>query len=133
MKVYSRNHIYRYVPNFLNNRQLPAEQQIVVNLKVISAPEEDAYQREALTNARTFSADTAQEKNEARLNKLFSEKFVGIEGLDISGFEGKPLDFDTFYSEAPPEIVNEVLRVIRSAEALTAGEQKNFSPESGGL
>jgi hypothetical protein len=133
MKVNSRNHIYRYTPDFLNNRQLPKAEQIVINLRVITAPEEDGYQREALNNARTFAPDVAQEKNEARLNKLFAEKFVGVEGLEIDGLEGKPLDFETFYAEAPPEIVNEVLRVIRSGEALTAGEQKNFLPESDGL
>ena len=135
MKVHNRNHIYRYVPNFLNNRQLTAAQksdQIVVRLRAIAPPEEDAYQREALNNARQFAPDTAQEKNEARLNKLFAEKFDGVEGLEIDGLEGKVFDFDLFYNEAPGDIVNEVLRVIRSAEALTAGEQKNFLPGSDG-
>jgi len=136
MKVTSRTHIHRYTPNYLDNRMLPQsriDEQIVVNLRVIAAPEEDAYQREALENHRTYAPDKAQELNEARLNKLFKEKFVSVENLDIEGFEGKELDFDTFYAEAPPEIVNEVLRVIRSKEALTRGEQKNFVPESDGL
>jgi hypothetical protein len=132
MKVNSRTHIYRYVPNFLNNRQLPKDEQIVVKLNVISAPEEDVYQREALNNARTYAPDKAQELNEGRLNKLFAEKFLGVEGLEIDGLAGKDLDFAAFYAEAPPEIVNEILRVVRSGEALTAGEQKNFLPGSDG-
>lgn len=133
MKVYGRNHVYRYVPNFLNNRQLPPAEQIVLLLKTITAPEQDLYERDAYTNTRTYSADKAQELNEARLNKMFAEKFIGVEGLEIEGFEGKTLDFDTFYAEAPPEIVNDMLRAIRSGEILTAGEQKNFLPESDGL
>lgn len=136
MKVSNRTHIHRYLPNYLDNRRLPKariSEQIVVNLRVISAPEEDAYQRDALDNARTFAPDKAQELNEARLNKLFKEKFVSVEGLEIEGLEGKELDFETFYAEAPPEIVSEVLRAIRSKEVLTAGEQKNFLPESDGL
>ncbi|MDD2365174.1 MAG: hypothetical protein PHN84_03325 [Desulfuromonadaceae bacterium] len=128
MKVNSRNHVYRYTPNFLDNRQLPADQQIVISLRAVTSPDEDDYQREALANLRTFAPDKAQELNEARHRKLITEKFVCVEGLEIGGLEGKPLDYDTFYAEAPAEIVNEVLRAIRSVEMLTNGEQKNFLP-----
>jgi len=131
VKINSRNHVYRYTPNYLNNRQL-SQDQIVVKLKVISAPEDDAYQREALHNTRMFAPDKAQELNEARLNKLIKEKFVGVEELEIDGLTDKEIDFDTFYAEAPPEMVNEVLRAIRSTEILTQGEQKNFLPEPDG-
>ncbi len=130
MKVYSRNHTYRYVPNFLNNRKLPKEEQIVVRLRVISSPEDDAYQREAVNATRKFAPDKAQELNEARFNALVTEKFDGVEGLEIDGMEGKSLDYAAFYAEAPPEIVSEVVRAIRSTELLTLGEQKNFVPES---
>lgn len=136
MKVYGRNHVYRYVPNFLDNRKLPKEriaEQIVVKLKVVSSPENDNYQRESITNSRTFAPDKASELNEARFHKLFNDKFIGVEGLEIEGFEGKELDFESFYSEAPPDIVTEVSRAILSSEVLTLGEQKNFVPESDGV
>lgn len=136
MKVTNRNHIHRYVPSYSNNRRLPKErigEQVVVRLKVITAVEEDDYQRDALNNARQFSKDKAQELNEARLNKLYAEKFDGVENLEIEGLEGKELDFETFYAEAPPEMVNEILSALRSKEVLTVGEQKNFLPESDGL
>jgi hypothetical protein len=135
VKVNNRNHIYRYVPNYLDNRRLPIErisEQIVVRLRVIGAPDEDAYQTEALNNARMYAPDKAQELNTARMHKLFTEKFDGVEGLEIEGLEGREMDFTTFYAEAPPELVNEVLRVLRSGEALSAGEQKNFLPGSDG-
>lgn len=135
MKVPNRNHIYRYVPNFLDNRRLPKErigEQIVVLLRVITVPEDDGYQREAMNNARTFAPDKAQELNETRMNKLLEEKFDGVENLEIDGLDGKPMDWATFYAEAPPEMVNEVLRAMRSIEALKAGEQKNFLPGSDG-
>lgn len=131
MKVHGRNHIYRYVPNFMNNRQLPASEQIVVNLKSVAADEHDAYQHACLNATREYAPDKAQELNEARFGKLVQEKFVGVEGLEIEGLEGKPLDYATFYREAPQVIVNEVLRVIMSTELLTLGQQKNFVPESG--
>lgn len=130
MKVYSRNHIYRYVPNYLNNRKLPADEQIVVKLKSITLPDSDAYQRDVMVNTRSFSPDKAQELNEKRFNAMVQEKFSGIEGLEIDGLEGKELDFETFYNEAPQDIVNEVLAALKSTEMLTVGEQKNFVPES---
>jgi hypothetical protein len=136
MKVTNRSHIHRFVPNYANNRRLPKErknEQVVVRLRVITALEEDDYQREALNNARSFAPDKAQEMNEKRLNALYTEKFDGVEGLEIEGLEGKELDFETFYAEAPPEMVNEILRALRSKEVLTVGEQKNFLPESDGL
>jgi hypothetical protein len=133
LKVYSRTHIYRYVPDYLNNRQLPKEEQIVVNLQGITAAEEDADYRDSQNTARTYAPDKAQEINEKRLHKLYAEKFNGVSGLEIEGLEDKELTYELFYEEAPQDIVREVLRVIRSTEQLTAGEQKNFVPESGGL
>jgi histidinol phosphatase-like PHP family hydrolase len=136
MRVNSRNHIYRYTPDFLNNRRLPKEkiaEQIIVKLRGITSAEEDAEFRESQNTNRMYAPDKAQEINEARMNKLYSEKFVGVEGMEIDGLEGKELDFETFYAEAPTDIVREVVRVLRSTEALTVGEQKNFLPESGGL
>jgi hypothetical protein len=142
MKVYGRNHIYPYVPDYLNNRRLPLEkvaEQIVVNLKVITAPEEDAEYRASQETNRSLAPDVAQEKNEARLHKLYKEKYAGVTGLEVINDDGtvkfaaeQLSDFDLFYAEAPQDIVREALRVMRSAEALTVGEQKNFLPESGG-
>lgn len=130
MKVNGRNHVYRYVPNYLNNRQLPAAEQIVIKTKAITVPDSDAYQRDVLNNSRSFAPDKAQELNENRYNIMVSGKFLGVENLEIEGFEGKELDFDTFYNEAPADIVNEYLKGLRSTEMLSAGEQKNFVPES---
>jgi hypothetical protein len=135
MKITNRNHVHRYVPNYLDNRRLPKEritEQIVVLMKVINASEEDDFNRAALDDARQYAPDKAQELTENRLEKLYSEKFVGVEGLEIEGLEGKEFDYPTFYTEAPPEIVSEVLRAFRSKQVLTAGEQKNFVPVSDG-
>jgi hypothetical protein len=136
MKVTNRNHIHHYVPNYLDNRRLPKErinEQIVVLMKGISAKEEDDFQRATLDDARQYAPDKAQELTEARLEKLYSEKFIGVEGLEIEGLEGTEFNYPTFYCEAPPEIVNEVLRAFRSKQVLTLGEQKNFLPVSDGL
>lgn len=129
MKVYSRNHVYRYVPNYLDNRRLPTErksEQIVVKLRAITSQEEDSDWREQQNALRMYAPDKAQELNEARLNKLYSEKFEGVEGLEIEGLEGKEIDFSMFYAEAPNDIVREVVSALRSSEVLTLGEQKNF-------
>ena len=129
MKLPGRNHLYRYIPNYLNNRKLPAVEQLVVRLRAISAPEEDAYQRDAMKNSRMYSDDKSQELNEGRFRTLMLEKFDGLEGAEIEGFEGKEIDYDTFYAEAPADVVSEVIKVVRSTQLLSLGEQKNFVPE----
>lgn len=126
MKVQGKNHIYRYVPNYLNNRKLPASEQIVIKLQAIMVPEMDLYQRNMLNNSRTYAPDKAQELNEKCFQALITEKFHGVENLEIEGLEGIELDFDSFYSSAPSDIVKAAVSAVQSAEILSAGEQKHF-------
>lgn len=125
MKLNSINHVYRYVPNFLNNRKLPKEEQIVFGLKVVPMPEQDAYQNQRALNINgNFAPDKAQEKNDRLLKELVKSKLAFIENLEI---DDKPVtDIDTAYKEAPPELVAEVFRAVMSTAVLTLGEQKNF-------
>lgn len=126
VKIKSRNHVYETLPPFMNNRQLPPEEQIVVGLKVVMLPEQDAFQREAMAIRSEYALDKAQELIEEASRNIVREKFVSIEGLQIEGFE--TLDFDTFYKEAPPELVGWVVRAVMSTTELSAAERKNFVP-----
>lgn len=138
MKVKSRNHVYECLPQFLDNRKLPADEQVVIGLKVVSQPERDDYQQDLLTirlnSEHNFAEDKAREmidqQSQERSMNLFRSKFCFVKGLEIEGFEGKELDFDTFYAEAPPELVNWATRTIMSTTELTLAERKNFLPGS---
>jgi len=125
MKLNSINHIYRYVPNFMNNRKLPASEQIVFGLKVVPMPEQDGYQNQkALNYNGNFAPDKAQEENDRLLKELVKSKLDFIEGLEIG--DKQVTDIETFYKEAPPELVADVFRAVMSTAVLTLGEQKNF-------
>lgn len=130
MKLNSINHVYPYVPNFLDNRKRPAVEQLVIPLKVVSLPQQDAYNNQKQLNFSTFAPDKAQEENDRILKELIKSKQAGdIQGAEI---EGKLVtDLLEFYQEGPPEVVAEICRAVMSTTLLTLGEQKNFLPESG--
>ena len=132
MKVRGQQHVYRFVPNYLNNRQLPPGEQVVIRMRNLTIPEDDSLQREIMLNQRKFSPDKAQELKEKRFVDKMREKFDGVEGLEIEDPTGLDLDdFDIFYAHAPREIVNAFIVALRSTETLAEGEEKNFLPESG--
>jgi hypothetical protein len=130
MKVHGKTHVYQYVPEFFNNRKLDAEEQIVLGLKVVPLKEYDDYQRACMLTQKKFSVDKSQELNEKRFNALIEEKFVSCEGLEIDGRQGG-ITFQTIYEEIP-ELAQEIIKAVMSTEILTAGELKNFLPESDG-
>ena len=132
MKVHGKNHVYEYVPDFADNRKLPAEEQIVIGLSVVPLSEFDDYQRSCLIAGRKFSVDKAQELNEKRFHAMIDGKVHFVRGLELEGHEGKEITFDVLYNEVP-ELAGEIIQAVKSTEQLTAGEQKNFLPESDGV
>jgi len=130
MQVYGKDHIYDYVPQFNGNRKLPKREQIIIPLQVIPLKEFDDYQRFCLLNSKKMGVDKTQELNEKQFHRMVASK-VGVPiNLGIIGHTG-PITFQTIYEEIP-ELAGEIIEVVRSTEALTAGEQKNFLPESDG-
>lgn len=132
MKVKARNHVYETLPPFMNNRTLPRElwaERIIVGLTVATMPEQDAYQREIAAIRSDYALDKAQELIEEKAQEFMHKHFAWIKGLEIEGLAGE-LDYDTFYREAPPEIVAWVGRAITSTTELSLAERKNFEPES---
>lgn len=130
MKVYSKDHIYPYIPHFGGTRKLPKEEQLVIGLKVVTLEDFDGYQKICLFNSKKFSVEKATELNEKRYHELIKSKFVFCEGLEIEEHEGE-IDFEAIYRHVP-ELAQEILEVVRSSEELTVGEQKNFLPEYDG-
>ena len=130
MQVYGKNHVYDYVPEFNGNRKLPKKEQICIPLHVVSLQEFDNYQRFCLLNSKKMGVDKTQELNEKQFHKMISSKVGTPVNLEILGYSGE-ITFQTIYEEIP-ELAAELIEVVRSTEALTAGEQKNFWPESDG-
>lgn len=126
MKIKSKNHVYETLPPFMNNRQLPKDEQIIIGLKVVTLPEQDTFQRECMAIRSDYALDKAQEMIEEKSREIVKGKFEYIEGLEIDGFD--KLDFDTFYNEGPPELVSWVVRAVMSTTELSAAERKNFVP-----
>jgi hypothetical protein len=134
MKVKSRKHVYRFVPDYtvmvdgkkVSNRQLPKEEQIVALIESISLDEDDAFQREMIIASKKFSPDKYQELSEKRQKDLVEKKFHGIEGLEVEGYTGSLETWDACYEHAPREIMGQIMAAMRSTEMLSAGEQKNF-------
>jgi antitoxin component HigA of HigAB toxin-antitoxin module len=114
----------------MNNRTGNPKEQIVIGLKVVSMPAQDKYQREVLQIRSEYALDKAQEMIEEKTLAMVESAFVSITGLEIEGFEDKELDFHTFYREAPPELVNWVIRAVMSTTELSLAERKNWLPGS---
>lgn len=132
MKISGRNHIYRALPPYLDNRKLPPEDQIVIGLTVAMMPEQDLYQREVMMVRSEYALDKAQELIEEKTLALVKKHFVECHGLIIEGIndDGRALTFEEFYNEAPPELVNWVTRAVMSTTELSLAERKNFLPVS---
>ena len=131
MKVHGKSHIYDYLPDFADNRKLSPQEQIVIGLSVVPLSEFDDYQRSCLITSRKFAVDKAQELNEKRFHAMIDAKVHFIRGLELDGYEGQEITFDILYHEVP-ELAGEIIQAVKSTEQLTAGEQKNFLPESDG-
>lgn len=129
MKIKRKSHVYETLPPFLNNRKLPAAEQIVIGLKVATLPEQDDYRSVVSRFHSDFAVDKAEELQRDKTIEFVGSKFVFCEGLEIEGLEG-PIDFKTFYQEAPPELVNWVIRAVMSTTELSQAERKNFVPQS---
>jgi len=130
MQVKSRNHVYETLPPFMDNRTLPVDQQLVLGLKVVTSPEQDAYFNQLGFIRETYALDKAQELVKEKTKDLVRSKFSFIKGLEIEGIGEKALDFNTLYEEGPPELVAWITRVIMSTTELSHAERKNFLPES---
>lgn len=129
MEVYNKNHVYECLPPYLNNRQLPPDQQIVIGLKAVTFNDQNDLQKDIISIRTDFAIDKAAEKIEERNQELSKSKFKFIKNLNIEGVEGE-IDFDIFIKEAPLELAKWVSMAIMSTEILTLAERKNFSPES---
>lgn len=131
MKIESKNHVYACLPPFLDNRKLPEGEQVVIGLKVVPMPEQDMYQREVMMIRNEYAIDKAQELIEEKTRALVAGKVAYIKGLEIAGInDDGELTFEQFYNNAPPELVNWVVRAVMNTTELSHAERKNFLPAS---
>lgn len=132
MKIESKGHIYPCLPPFLDNRKLHESEQIVIGLKVVPMPEQDMYQREVMMIRNEYAIDKAQELIEEKTRALVASKVAYIKGLEIGGIndDGRDLSFTEFYENAPPELVNWVVRAVMKTTELSHADRKNWLPVS---
>ncbi len=135
MKFFAPDHVYECLPPFLNNLELPEEEQIVIGLKGIYVPEMDAYKAEvARIRAEAYSALDAAEKIEKKNRELIGGKVVFIRGLEVRDF-GEVSDFETFCQVAPASLVDWTLHAPFNLETLIQSDRCNFQqaqPEASG-
>ena len=156
MNISSVNHVYKAVPPYLNNRELPklmmaeiiaraegdteetwraacAEveekcEMIWFGLTGVSMPETDALDRAIAMLYNDHNREKAGELEVQKRLELVKKHVVSINNLQI---DGKPVtDFDEFYRIAPKELVRWLCDAVHSSIALSAAERKNFMPGS---
>ena len=132
MKINSNNHVYETLPNFRNNRQLPEEEQIIIELKPASKPDIDKLNVKIsgirATDHEIYPPEWKAEKIEDASREFVASKFVSIRGLEVEGV-GEIKDFETFHKEAPPELVAWVAQAVMSAAELMAADRSNFTSD----
>jgi hypothetical protein len=118
VEFYPIDHVYECIPPVLG---IPdAEVPVVIGLKVVSVPDQDAE-----INACRGLGPEAVTK---RTMDLLRAKFAYVKNLRVGGREIET--FDDFYKHAPPELVGWVLRAVYSTQILSGAERKNLSPGS---
>ena len=121
MKFKSHNHVYLCIPPVLGNEN--SEQPVTVGLRGVSAVDMDNYKAQALEYQLNFGQAKASEMVTAETIKFTADHVASIEGLEI---DGQPVtDFETFYKDAPQELVSWVMTAIHSTQILTDAERKN--------
>ena len=115
-----------YVPDFeiggQNNRDLPAKEQVTVEVHALTYGEQQSYgemmRLKGKPNRGGFKT------NSADVNKrMFCDNVKNITNLTI---DGAPLEDPLkLYEEGPPEMVNDIIEAIQSISKLEEGERKN--------
>lgn len=94
----------------------------------VSMPETDALDRAIAALYSDYARDKAGELEAAKRLELVKKHVVSINHLTL---DGEPVtDFDTFYAQAPKDMVRWICDAVHSSIILTHAERKNFMPGS---
>jgi len=142
MEFKGKGHEFRCVPSvlgirdqyeaYLENVELAKEtngeppekvEPVMITLTGVTQPEWDRQTAREQELAATFAITERLDKLAEITKELVEKHFVKVEGLVI---DGSPVEsFNEFYENAPPELVQWVLRAVFSTEILSTSELKN--------
>lgn len=124
MEFYGKNHVFEYAPAALDNREQSVDDMMFIGLKCVTMPEQDKFQREMAAVRNDYALDKAQEVIEQKTYEMVKSKVCFIKNCIIDGQLVE--DWDTFYANAPMEIVSEICAAVLRTNKLMEGERKNF-------
>jgi hypothetical protein len=108
-----------------NNGEMPEEvKPVIITLTGVSQPEMDKQQGKQQEISATYTLNERIEKITEITVDLVRDHFEGVENLEVGGTQINT--FDSFYKEAPMELVQWVMMAVMSTEILTAAEVKNY-------
>ena len=123
MDFNSPDHVFECVPPVLGISKAPKEEQVIIGLSIVKRPEVDLDHTAEIKARLDHTADKASEMVAEITLARIKDKVAFIRNLTVGGVEIK--DFDTFYKEAPPELVQWVVKAVYSYYALSQAERKN--------
>lgn len=160
MNFNSASYVYQAVPPYMNNRELPSLMMADIikrekvlrpeapaeeiwaaaaveveekcemawfGLTAVSMPETDVLDRAIAALYSDHARDKASELEAAkRIEQI--KKHVHSINIKIAG--ERVTDFDTFYKQAPKEVVRWVCDAVHSTIVMSHAERKNFMPGS---
>jgi len=117
-----------YVPDFLDNRKLPAEEQLVVYIRPFSNA--DAMKWQSQVKIIKAGRKGEMETNSTEVEKrIFIRHVVKIENFElvdpVTGAVEKCDSPGVMFEKAPKELIEEILMAIQDRSVLDDGKKKD--------
>ena len=124
----SLNEGVAYIPDFLDNRKLPPDEQLVVYIKPFSNA--DAMKWQAQIKITRAGRKGEMETNSTEIEKrIFIRHVVKIENFElvnpVTGEAEKCTSPGLMFEKAPKELIEEILMAIQERSILTEGKKKD--------
>lgn len=121
----SSQHVYTYIPNYLNNRAAAPQEQFTVECKALTSRDKEDLGLSMMSLNAMHKPAKAQELINAKTYQVIKSKVLKINNLVIEGF-GQINTLDELYEHAPSEIFSELCTAIPNASALESGSTERF-------
>jgi len=124
MNVDGFDHVYRVVPDWRGNKELPADEQIVFELKAVSQAAADELEiDEARISAKREETTKKFEMIQAARREIVKRHFVAVHNLVVAG---KAIDgWEDFYARGPKVLVGWVSQLVSNEDLLSEHDIKN--------
>jgi hypothetical protein len=126
--------VYEIAPpiNFggVNNRSLPEEEMVYIRVQGVTITDKDDLDEKTSLDRNKFEFKKFLEETRKRTYALVSSKVLSVHNYFVETSDGQQeiKTFAELCEVAPPELIQWIISVIMSGEALSAAERKNFLP-----